>query len=235
MKKILFALVALVALAMLGKNLMSDRPIIHSGPPKLINAYQPGSPLYADHQAFVDRFNANPKLADRFANAISSKGLYAMWIAALNRGARSLPRQQLLQMARTQVAVLPRVSTLSCAKMIRPRDDFDEVLGADLRSAVERLPPQYHRVITGFIYDALVAEVENAPVIAIDQQALDGALLSLGQRYPGEFGQRLVGVLRDPVAASDEDACWAANSLMNTMTQLPDDHAEALLRRSFGG
>ena len=65
--------------------------------------------------------------------------------------------------------------------------------------------------------------------------ALKGALLSLGQRYPGEYGERLVGVLRNPDGASDTDACWAANSMMNTTTQLPDEFAEALLRKSFGG
>lgn len=235
MKKILISLIALVAIAMLGKNLMSDKPLLQMGSVKLVNPYAPSSPLYADHQAFVDKFNANEKLLDRFSGAISSKGLYATWKTAFNRGARSLPRDRLIAIAKTQVALLPRMPEASCAKAIRPRDDFDEALGADIRSAAEQLPPRHHRVMTEFMYDALLAEVNDAPVISVDEEAFKGAAMALGQRYPGEYGERLVRVLGNRSSASDEDACWAANTLMHTTTQLPEDHAEALLRRSFGG
>jgi hypothetical protein len=235
MKKIIITLLVLLGIAMLAKNLMSDHPLVQLGSAKLVNPYAPTSPLYASHQAFVDKFNGNPKLVARFSGTASSKGLYAMWRAALNRGARSLPRQRLIEVAKTQVALLPRMPEASCAKMIRPREEFDQALGADIRSAIEQLPPRHHQVITEFMYDALVAEVDDAPVIAVDDEALKGALISLGQRFPGEYGERLVGVLRNPNGASDADACWAANSLMNTTTQLPDEFAEALLRKSFGG
>jgi hypothetical protein len=234
MKKILFVVV-LVLLAMLGKNLMSDHPLVRIGSVKLVNPYAPASPLYADHQRFVDKFNGNPRLVKRFSGVISSKGLYATWKAAFSRGARSLPRRRLIEVARTQVALLPRMPEASCAKMIRPRDDFDEALGTDVRAAVEKLPPRHHQVMAEFMYDALLAEIDDAPVVKVDESALRGAELSLGQRFPGEFGQRVARVLQDPNAASDADACWAANALMNTITQLPEDHAEALLRRSFGG
>lgn len=235
MKKILIALALLLGIAIIGKNLRSEHPLVQMGSAKLVNPYASKSPLYASHQVFVDKFNANEKLVARFSGAISSKGLYATWKAALSRGARSLPRARLIQVARTQVALLPRMPEASCAKMIRPRDDFDQALGADVRNAIEQLPPRHHQVVTEFLYDALVAEVADAPVIAVDEEALKGALISLGQRYPGEYGERLVGVLRNPDGASDTDACWAANSMMNTTTQLPDEFAEALLRKSFGG
>ena len=86
-----------------------------------------------------------------------------------------------------------------------------------------------------FIWDALVADVEGKPAVMVSEPALQGALLSLGQRYPGEFGARLSRVLQKPAGASDADACWAANLLFNKITQLPADHGEALLRYAFGG
>lgn len=235
MKKIFFGLLALFALAMLVKHLGSDKPLLQMGSVKLINPYTPGSPLYADHQVFVDRFNANEKLAERYSDVISSKGLYAAWQSALRQGAHSLPGERLIAVARSQVAILPRMSEQGCAKLLRPRDDFDEALGADIRQAVEQLPPRHHKAMTEFFYDSLVAEMDGRPVITVDEASFNGAAQALAQRYPGEYGQRLVRVMGNPSGVSDEDACWALNTLLHTATQLPEDHAEAFLRRTLGG
>lgn len=235
MKKLLLVLVALAAIVYFGKKLASGQPLFAASRVTLVNPYAPSSPLHADHQAFVDKFNANDKLAERYSGVIDSKGLYAAWQAALRQGARTLSGDRLIEVTRSQVAILPRMSEAGCAKLIRPRDDFDEVLGADIRQAVEQLPPRHHKAMTSFFHDALVAEMDGKPVISVDDAALNGALQALGQRYPGEYGERLVRVMKDPVGASDEDACWALNTLLHTATQLPPDHAEAFLRRTLGG
>jgi len=234
MKKLLL-LIALVVAAVVGNNLMHGRTALQMRTPMLVNSYDRNSPLYADHQAFVDRFNANEKLRNRFAGEITSKGLYAAWQTALAHGARSLPRERLVAVAKTQAAILARLPEASCAKFARPHDDFDLVLGADIRKTVESLPPYYHQVTTNFIYDSLQADVDNAPVVPVDEDNFKVALQALGQRYPGEYGARLVGVMQNPNGASDTDACWAANSLMTTAADLPDNEAEALLRKAFGG
>jgi len=97
------------------------------------------------------------------------------------------------------------------------------------------LPSYHHQIMNNFFYDSLQAELDNSPVIPVDEDNLKVAMMVLSQRYPGEYGARLVGVLNNPAAASDSDACWAANSLMTTAADLPDQEAEALLRKSFGG
>lgn len=234
MKTILF-LIALIAAVIIGNNLMHGRSALQMRDIKLVNLYDRNSPLYADHQAFVDRFNANDKLRNRFASEITSKGLYAAWQTALAHGARSLPRERLVAVAKTQAAILARLPEVSCAKFVRPRDDFDMALGADIRKTVESLPPYYHQVTANFIYDSLQADVDNAPAIPVDQDNLRVAFQALGQRYPGEYGARLMGVMQNPAGASDTDACWAANSMMTTAADLPDKEAEALLRKAFGG
>jgi hypothetical protein len=234
MKKLLL-FIALIAAGIIGNNLFHGRTAMQMHPVMLINTYAPSSPLYADHQAFVDRFNANEKLRDRFAGEMTSKGLYAAWKAAFSRGARSLPRDRLVAAAKTQAAILARLPEESCAKFARPQDDFDEALGADIRDVVESLPPYHHKVMTDFFYDSLQAEVDDAPVIPVDNENLQNAMHALADRYPGEFGARLVHVFKNPNGASDEDACWAANSLITTAAQLSDASAEALLRKSFGG
>ena len=234
MKKLLL-FVALIAAIVIGNNLLHGRTAMQMRTVMLTNPYSPTSPLYADQQAFVDKFNGNEKLRNRFAGEMTSKGLYAAWKEAFSRGARSLPRDRLVQAARTQAAILARLPEVSCAKFVRPQDDFDQALGADIRTASEALPPFRHKVMTDFFYDALDAEVTDAPVIPVDEDNLKVAMMALGQRYPGEYGARLIGVLSNPTGASDVDACWAANSLMTTAAELPDNEAEALLRKAFGG
>jgi hypothetical protein len=234
MKKLLL-FIALIAAGVIGNNMFHGRTAFQMRTLKLVNTYSPSSPLYADEQAFVDKFNANDKLRGHYAGIITSKGLYAAWKAAFSRGARSLPQDRLVEAAKTQVAILARLPEASCAKFARPQDDFDQALGADIRTAVESLPPHRHQVMNDFFYDSLQAELDDAPVIPVDEDNLKVAMMVLSQRYPGEYGERLVGVLRNPTAASDADACWAANSLMTTAADLPDQEAEALLRKSFGG
>ena len=234
MKKLLL-FIALIAAIVIGNNLFHGRTVFQMRTPMLVNPYPQSSPMYADQQAFVDKFNGNVKLRDHYAGIITSKGLYAAWKSAFSRGARSLPRDRLVQAAKTQAAILARLPEASCAKFARPQDDFDQALGADIRTAVEALPSRHHLIMNDFFYDSLQAELDSAPVIPVDQENLQVAMLALGRRYPGEYGARLIGVLSNPVAASDADACWAANSLMTTAADLPDNEAEALLRKSFGG
>ena len=73
------------------------------------------------------------------------------------------------------------------------------------------------------------------PRLPVDPEARRVALGHLGDAYPGTFGQRLQGVLNNPVAASDEDACWAVNSLTHTSTQLDPESREVLSRLIWGG
>jgi hypothetical protein len=220
-----------------GKNLLSGNGVLplQSLSGQLQNPYPPGSALYAQQQVFVDRFNADPELRARFAGTFSSKGLYAELTRALQRGARSLDSKQLLSLTKAMAAVIPRLPQHSCAKLIRPRDDFDPELGADFRAALERLPPHHHRNFWEFYLQALKAEIQQLPEIPVDMAARERALLDLGSRYPGQFGQRISAVFANPSGAADEDACWAMNTITHTSTQLSPDHAEQMARLLWGG
>ena len=233
MKNVLYFLIA-IAIAVGGYKLLSgDAPVVGS-PRLLTNPYPASSPLHAPHQAFVDKVNGNPRILERFAGVRSGQPLYAAWNDTLRDGAHRLPGKRLVAVARTEVAILARLPEASCAKVIRPRDRYDEALGKDIQDAVERLPPRHHQVMTGFTYDALAAAADDAPAIPVDKQHLEAAFDALGARYPGEHGIRLMNVMRNPGGASDEDACWAANSLLHTSSELNDQAAEALLRTMFG-
>ena len=237
MKKLIGWLFAIVLVAVVGKQLATgEGPLPLGGSSAvMVNPYAPGSALHAQQQVFVDRFNADPELRERFAGTFTSKGLYAELTRALQRGARSLDSAQLMSLTKAMAAVIPRLPQQSCAKLIRPRDDFDHALGADLRAALERLPPQHHRNFWEFYLQALKAEIQQLPEKPIDLAARERALLDLGSRYPGQFGQRISAVFENPVGASDEDACWAINTLTHTSTQLSPDHAEQMARLLWGG
>jgi hypothetical protein len=234
MKNLVYFLIAIAIAFGAYKLLAGDTPLI-GGPKLLTNPYPASSPLHKPHQAFVDKVNANPQILAKFAGAGSEQALYRVWNDTLRDGARRLPGERLVAVAKTEVAILARLPEASCAKVIRPRDRFDEALGKDVRDAVERLPERHHKVMTEYTYDALAATVANAPDIAVDQEQLRYAYNSLGARYPGQYGQRLMAVMANPGAASDADACWAVNSLLNTAADLNDDAAEALLRTALGG
>ena len=60
--------------------------------------------------------------------------------------------------------MIPRLQEANCAKLMRPKDDFDRVLGADVQSALERLPPRHHLNFWRFYVAALKAEVEAGPL-----------------------------------------------------------------------
>lgn len=236
MKKLLVVVVLLIAAAVVYKEMGRNGVAVTRQPSgEIVNPYPPGSPLHAQQQEFVDRFNADPALRERFAGSFTSKGLYAEMDRALKRGARSLPSAQLITLTRAMAAVIPRLPQKSCAKLVHPRDDFDRELGADFRAALERLPPVHHRNFWNFYLDALKAEIEQRPELRVDLPARQRALDELGQRYPGQFGVRLVAVMDNPLGAADEDACWAINSMVHTSTQLSPDHAEAIARLLWGG
>lgn len=235
MKKLFLILVFLVGVSVVGKALLSDEPVLRLTSGELANPYPPGSALHAQQQEFVDQFNADPKLRDRFAGSFTSKGLYAEVTGALQRGARSLDSAQLIAVTRAMAAVIPRLREENCAKLIRPKDDFDPVLSADISDALERLPPRHHRNFWNFYLNALKAEVHDLPERPVDKPARDRALEELGSRYHGPSGERLAAVMRNPVRAPDAEACWAINTLTHTSTQLSPDHAEALARMIWGG
>lgn len=236
MKKLIVVVLLLIAAAVVYKEMGKDgAPALLRNSGEISNPYPVGSALHAQQQEFVDRFNADPALRERFAGSFTSKGLYAEMNRALRRGARSLASEQLIAVTRAMAAVIPRLPQKSCAKLIRPRDDFDPELGADFRAALERLPPVHHRNFWNFYLDALKAEIEQRPELRVNLPAREMALNELGQRYPGRFGERLSGVLKNPLGAADEDACWAINSMVHTSTQLSPDHAEAIARLLWGG
>ncbi|MDY0023078.1 hypothetical protein [Arenimonas caeni] len=235
MKKLVW-LVVLVAVVVGAKEFLSGGGSLPGmSPPRFENPYPASSPLHAQHQDFIDRANADEKLRKRFAGIMTSKGLFAELKLALARGAQSLEGPMVVSATRAMAAVIPRLPERSCAKLMRPRDDFDPELERDVRAAFERLPPRHHKNFLEFYLRALQAEVHDAPRVARDPAARERALVHLGEAYPGVFGQRLAGVLRDPLRASDEDACWAINSMTHTSTQLDPESAEALSRLLWGG
>lgn len=235
MKKIIWLLVLVAVVFGARQYLSGGGSLPGMAPPRFENPYPASSPLHAQHQAFVDRANADEGLRKRFAGIIGSKGLYAELKLALMRGAHSLEGPLLINATRAMAAVIPRLPERSCAKLMRPRDDFDPELERDARAAFERLPSRHHQNFLEFYLRALQAEVHDAPKVKADPQARERALRHLGEAYPGVFGERLAGVLRDPRRASDEDACWAINSMTHTATQLDPESAEALSRLLWGG
>jgi hypothetical protein len=236
MKKLLIGVVLLIVLAVVYKEMgKGGVPVLGQLSGEMTNPYPPGSSLHAQQQEFVDRFNADPALRERFAGTFSSKGLYAEMKFALSRGAQSLDGPSLVMVTRAMAAMIPRLPQKSCAKMIRPRNDFDRELGMDMQSALERLPPVHHRNLWDFYLRALKAEVGNAPIVPVDAVKRDRALQHLGEKFQGPFGQRLAGVLKNPSGASDEDACWAINALTHNSTQLDPESAEAMARLIWPG
>jgi hypothetical protein len=202
---------------------------------KLRNTLPESSPLHAQQQEFIDRFNADPQLRERFVGTFTSKGLYAEMNRALARGAQSLDGPSLVKVTRAMSALIPRLPEHSCAKLIRRRDDFDRALGADIEAALERLPPVHHRNLWDYYLRALKAEVSNAPIRPLDRAARDRALAELGESFQGRYAERLAGVLGNPARASDEDACWAIGSLTHGATLLSPESADAMSRLIWSG
>jgi hypothetical protein len=198
--------------------------------PQLENPYSPASPLHADHQAFIDKVNADPRILGRLADAGSEDAAYRAWNSMLSEGARTLPRARLLRVVRIEVAVMEHLPVASCAKLMRPHRMDDEAVVDAVSRAFEKLPPFYHRTMVEFSYEALRAQVNNTPPIMVDPLFALDAQQSLGTRFTGEHAERVMRVLANPEQASDEDACWAGNTLLHTVTEMPEDQADALLR-----
>src|SRR5688500_1534770 len=117
---------------------------------ELRNTQAPNSPLHAQEQVFIDRFHADPALRERFAGTFSSKGLYAELDRAMRRGAQSLDGPVLVGAMTAIAALMPRLPEHSCAKLARPRDDFDRALSADITATLSRLPAVHHRRLWEF-------------------------------------------------------------------------------------
>ena len=234
MKKILIALVVIAGLAFFYKQSQTGGVALPFMSAKLENPLQPGSALYNEHQAFIDKVNSNEKIVSKFGGAISSKGLFGILKEMQRRGAQSLPRKQIVAQNRAMVAVMVRLPERSCAKLARPRDDFDEQLTTDMLAALERLPSKYHKSMTDFIYDAMIADVENMAIIPVNEANYQAALLDLQYTYHGSSAEKMNRVMGNLQGASDEDACWAINSMMTAAEKMPPENTEALMRRSWG-
>ena len=233
MKKILIALGIIVVLAVLYKQSQSGGVNLPFMRVHMVNPLPQSSALYQQHQAFVDKFNANDKIIAKFGGTISSKGLFAIQKEMHRRGALTLPRKQIIGENRAMVAMMARLPQPSCAKLARPRDDYDDALTMDVLSALERLPAKHHKSMTDFMYDAMVADVENLPAIPVNQDTYQAALRDLGRTYHGESAEKLMRVFADVNAANDADACWAINSLMTAAEAMPANYTEALMRHSW--
>ncbi|MGH8049952.1 MAG: hypothetical protein ACRERV_15740 [Methylococcales bacterium] len=233
MKKILIGLALLVVLAVGYKQFQGGGLNLPFMRVQMINPLPQSSPLYQEHQAFVDRFNSNEKIISKFGGTISSKGLFALQNEMHRRGAQALPRKQIIAENKAMVAMMARLPQRSCAKLARPRDDYDKELTLDVLSALERLPVRHHKSMTDFMYDAMVADVEGTPAIPVNQEAYDAALRDLARTYHGESAEKLMRIMSDVQGASDADACWAINSMMTAAEAMPSNYTEALMRRSW--
>ena len=233
MKKILIVLALLVILAVGYKQTQSGGMSLPFMRVKMVNSLPQSSPIYQQHQAFVDRFNSNEKIISKFGGTISSKGLFAIQTEMHRRGAQALSRKQIVAENKAMVAMMARLPQRSCAKLARPSDDYDMELTRDVLSALERLPARHHKAMTDFMYDAMVADVENAPAIPVNQETYEAALRDLGRTYHGESAEKMVRIMSNVEGASDADACWAVNSLMTAAEAMPANYTEALMRHSW--
>jgi hypothetical protein len=233
MKKLLIALGLLVVFAVVYKLSQSGGVSLPFARAHVVNPLPPMSPLYEQHQVFIDRVNANEKIVARFGNAISSKGLFTILKEMHYRGAQSLPRKQIVAENKAMVAIMVRLPQRSCAKLARPREDFDNELTTDMLAALERLPSKYHKIMTDFTYDAMLADVENAPIIPVNEENYKAALRDLSRNYHGESAERLTRIFADIENANDNDACWAINTIMTAAEAMPANYTEALMRKSW--
>jgi hypothetical protein len=231
MKKWVILIVAVFAGAVLWKEFGRNGVTVGGGA-TFVNELPTTSPLYAQQQEFIDRMNADPALVERYAG---SRGVFAEMNFALNRGAQSLDGPSLLKATKAMSALIPRLPPASCAKLIRGNGEIDPQLALDIDAAMARLPKSHHRNLWDFYVRALQAEVQNAPIRPRNAQNEQYAMQHLASKFNGVFAERLMRVMANPLAASDEDACWAVNSLTFTATQLDPQSAEALSRIIWSG
>ena len=233
--KWIVVLVVLIVGAVAYQEMSRGGGLSFGEPPMMVNTLPPTSPLYAQQQEFVDRFNADPELRERFADQLTSKGLYAEMRNALARGAKSLDEPSLIKATRAMAAVMPRLPEHSCAKMMRPRDDFDLALSADVNDALARLPAHHHRNLWDFYLRALKAEVDDAPIRPANAEHRQNALQQLGSIYINEEAMRLISVMQNPETSSDADACWAIKTLTHASTRLSPQGSYAMSRMLWAG
>jgi hypothetical protein len=234
MKKLLLAACAVVVVVMGVRWVKGDSPL-SLVTVKVENPYPRTSPLYAASQRFVDGVNADPKLRDRFSGVFTKRGLYAEVTTALRRGARSLDGPVLVGATTAMDRAMPHLDTHTCAEAFRVHDTFDAERSAKMRDALEQISPMQHAHLMDFYLQALKAEVDDAPVQALDQDALQSALRNLGDQYQGEYAQRFANAMRDKAAASDEDLCWAGTTLLHGVTLMGDRDREVLSRWGLAG
>jgi hypothetical protein len=235
MKKIIIAAVAIIFLVVMYQEIsrMGMGGLSLLSKPQLINPLPRSSALYVQHQAFIDKINANDKVIAKYASVITSKGLFAIQQDMLRRGAQSLPREQIIAQNKALVAVMVRLPTRTCAKLARPRDDFDKALTMDMLNALEKLPNKHHKAITDFYYDAMVADVENSAIIPINQARYQDAMRDLQYTYHGSSAEKFIRITSNMQTASDEDACWVINTMMNAAEKMPAKNTEALMRHAW--
>ena len=234
MKRLLLAACAVVLVVMGVRWAKGDSPL-SLVTVKVQNPYPPTSPLYAASQKFVDGVNADPKLRDHFSGVFTRRGLYAEVTTALRRGARSLDGPVLVGATTAMDRALPHLDTHTCAESFRDHDTFDAERSAKMRDALEQISPTQHAHLMDFYLRALKAEVDDAPIRPLDQEALQSALRNLGDQYQGEYAQRFANAMRDKAAASDEDLCWAGTTLLHGMTLMGDRDREVLSRWGLAG
>ncbi|MDQ3039562.1 MAG: hypothetical protein M3R16_07185 [Pseudomonadota bacterium] len=199
------------------------------------NPYPATSPLYAASQEFVAGVNANDKLRSRFAGTFTKGGLYSEMRTALKRGAQSLDGPVLVGATTAMARVVPHLSTPMCARMFRDNDVPDPELNEQVSQAFAEISPAHYSRLMRFYLMALQAEVSDAPIKPLDQAALRSALNNLGSQFQGEFGQRFTSAMQSRESASDEDLCWAGNTLLHGITLMEGSDREILSRWGMAG
>lgn len=234
MKKLLW-IAAVVAVIVLGKRWIDGDTPLSLVSVEVKNPYAPSSPLHPASQRFVDGINADPRLKSRFSGVFTKRGIYAEISTALKRGAKSLDGPVLVGATTAVARALPHLDTHSCAQSLRERETFDEALSAKMRGAFEQVSPRHHAALMDFYLQALKAEVDNVPERPIDEAALRSALNNLGSQYQGQFAERFMGAMGNKAGASDEDLCWAGQTLLHGVTLMGERDREVLSRWAIAG
>lgn len=199
------------------------------------NPYPPSSPLYPATQEFVVAVNANDKLRSRFAGTFTKRGMYSEMRTALKRGAQSLDGPVLVGATTAMARAVPHLSTPMCARMFRDSDVPDKELSQQVSEAFGEISPKHYSKLMQFYLLALEAEVANAPIKPVDEEALRSAMNNLGSQFQGEFAQRFVSAMQSRGAASDEDLCWAGKTLLHGITLMDGQDREILSRWGIAG
>ncbi len=229
LKSFVIAIVVLMV-GLIGWNIVNGRGPLQFSTPPLTNPYQEKSPYHADRAVFLQRLSQSSKVNARFSQTLATRGHLAALPLTMQRATLAIKPELLWKMTNVLMLALPLMPEKSCAAVLRLPSPYDDRLGKDFVSALEKMPPEHHKVAMDFYFDALQAEVDDQQGQKIDVESFSAATATLAGLYADQ--RQLLGTaLNDPNSLSDQQACTAIKQLLSGIGQMKQQHTEALVRK----